>query len=300
MNRKNVPPSGGGQRKILALHDLAGAGRSSLVPILSAISAMGHQCVPVPTAVYSSHLGLPGWHGSDLTAAMRPALAQYEALGLRFDAVYTGFLSSAEQLDIVAEAAERLCAGLAIVDPVLGDNGRLYSSATPALCARMGGLCGKADVITPNCTEAAVLLGMEPCAAPRDSAEACDWARQLRERYGAAAVLTGFSPRAGELAVVCCAENGPQLLHHPRIDAYYPGTGDLFAAVLTGSLVHGETLPQAAGRAAEFVRLCIEDTERQGAERLHGVRFEPLLYRLSPHFVRYGGEPPGTGIRGPL
>lgn len=276
------------QKKILAIHDLAGIGRSSLVPILSAIAAMGHQCVPLPTAVYSSHLGLPGWHGADLTQTMRHALRQYQELGMRFDAVYAGFLSSAEQVDIVAEAAEMLCAGRLIVDPVLGDNGRLYSSMTHALCDRMGGLCEKASVITPNSTEAAVLLGRNPSDTPADSGDARRWAEQLRERFGAAVVLTGLSLRPGEAAVACCDENGAQLLRHPRIDAYYPGTGDLFAAVLTGSLTHGETLTQAARRAATFVRLCIEETERQGSERLQGVRFEPLLYQLSPQAAQYG------------
>lgn len=276
------------QKKILALHDLAGLGRSSLVPILSALSAMGHQCVPVPTAVYSSHLGLPGWHGTDLTAAIRPALAQYEALGLRFDAVYAGFLSSAEQVEIVAEAA-RLCDGRLIVDPVLGDNGRLYSSADAELCARMGALCGKADVITPNVTEAAVLLGLEPGAAPRGEEEARGWAAKLRERCGAAVVLTGLSPCEGEIAVVCCDGDGVFTLRGPRIDAYYPGTGDLFAAVLTGGLVRGDRLTRAARRAMDFVCQCIRETEREGAERLQGVRFEPLLYRLSPRFNDRGG-----------
>ncbi len=276
------------QKKILAIHDLAGIGRSSLVPILSAIAAMGHQCVPLPTAVYSSHLGLPGWHGADLTQTMRPALRQYQELGMRFDAVYTGFLSSAEQIGIVAEAAEQLCAGRLIVDPVLGDNGRLYSSMSPALCSRMRWLCGKAGVITPNSTEAAVLLGRDPGDAPRSREEACGWAAQLRDRYGAAVVLTGLSLRPGETIVACCDENGAQLLRHPRINAYYPGTGDLFAAVLTGSLTRGESLMQAARRAADFVRLCIEETERQGSDRLQGVRFEPLLYRLSPQAAQEG------------
>lgn len=275
------------QKKILALHDLAGVGRSSLVPILSAISAMGHQCVPLPTAVYSSHLGLSGWHGSDLTAAMHPAIEQYAALGLRFDAVYSGFLSSANQLGIVCEAAERLCKGLLVVDPVLGDNGRLYHSATPTLCAQMGSLCRKAAVITPNSTEAAILLGWDPVTEPRSAEEACDWVERLRKIYGAAVVLTGLSLRAGETMIVCCDEGGPQTLLHPRIDAYYPGTGDLFSAVLTGALVHGEQLLKAACRAAEFVRQCIEETEREGAERLFGVQFEPLLYQLSPYFTRY-------------
>ena len=266
------------QKRILALHDLAGLGRSSLVPIIAVLSAMGHQCVPLPTAVYSSHLALPGWHGCDLTEHLRPALAQYTALGLRFDALFAGFLSSAEQIDIVAEAA-RLC-GLTVIDPVMGDNGRLYSSVTPALCEKMKWLCGRADVITPNASEAAVLLGRGPKESPRDEAEAREWARALWERFGASVVLTGLPLREGTLTIVCCENGAPQVLEHPRIEAYYPGTGDIFAAVLTGGLVSGDTLGASAWRAALFVHACIAATEAEGAGRLLGVQFERQLGHL--------------------
>ncbi len=278
------------QKKILALHDLAGLGRSSLVPIIGVLCAMGHQCVPVPTAVYSSHLGLPGWHGFDLTGLMRAAAAQYDALGLQFDAVYAGFLSSAEQVSLIIETAERLCAGLLIVDPVLGDNGRLYSSITPALCGDMPLLCRQADVITPNSTEAAALLGLDLSAAPCNADDACAWAFRLWKRFGASVVLTGLALQEGMLSVACCNQGETALLHHPRLGASYPGTGDLFTAVLAGGLVSGETLVSAAQRAADFVRECIAETERQTADRLQGVQFERQLWRLSEPPARQSAE----------
>lgn len=268
------------QKKILALHDLAGLGRSSLVPIIAVLSAMGHQCVPLPTAVYSSHLGLPGWQGCGLTDRMRPALGQYTALGLRFDAVYSGYLSSEEQIAIVAEAAAQLNAGLLIVDPVFGDNGRLYSGMSAALCEEMAGLCSHADVITPNSTEAAVLLGYGPDAVPAEEGDALEWAALLHRRFGASVVLTGLALRDGELSIACCENGRASLLHHPRIGAYYPGTGDLFAAVLSGSLLSGETLAEAARRAADFVRACIAAAVREGGDPLLGVPFEGQLRRL--------------------
>lgn len=118
------------QKKVLALHDLSGFGRSSLVPIISVLSAFGHQCVPLPTAVFSTHMAIPGWVKSDLTGEMHPTIDQYDRLGLRFEAVYAGFLGSASQIDSVREAAERLKAenGLTLIDPVMGDNGEVYSS----------------------------------------------------------------------------------------------------------------------------------------------------------------------------
>ena len=268
------------QKKILALHDLAGLGRSSLVPIIAVLSAMGHQCVPLPTAVYSSHHGLPGWQGCGLTDRMRPALGQYTSLGLRFDAVYSGFLSSGEQIAIVAEAAARLNAGLLIVDPVLGDNGRLYSSMTPALCAEMVSLCRRADVITPNSTEAAVLLGRRPDVSPEDDSEALEWVSQLHRRFGAAVVLTGLALHEGQLSIACCENGNASLLYHPRIGAYYPGTGDLFAAVLPGCMASGETAAEAARRAAGFVRECIAAAVQEGGDPLLGVPFEGKLRQL--------------------
>ena len=266
------------QKKVLALHDLAGLGRSSLVPIIAVLSAMGHQCVPVPTACYSSHLALSGWQCCDLTGQMRPALAQYAGLGLRFDAAYAGFLSSAEQIGIVAEAAG--LADLLVIDPVLGDNGRLYSSVTPELCAQMARLCSQADVMTPNVTEAAVLLGLVPEDVPRGEEQALVWARRLWERFGASVVLTGLALREGELAVSCCENGTAQLVRHARIGAYYPGTGDIFAAVLTGALLSGRGLLPAARQAADFVRACIAATEAEGIDRLQGVQFERQLRRL--------------------
>ena len=266
------------QKRILALHDLAGLGRSSLAPIIAVLSAMGHQCVPLPTAVYSSHLALPGWHGCDLTEHLRPALAQYTALKQRFDALFAGFLSSAEQIDIVAEAAHRC--DMTIIDPVLGDNGRLYSSVTPALCEKMKWLCERANVITPNASEAAVLLGRDPIETPRGEAEAHEWAYALWKRFGASVVLTGLPLQKDKLTIVCYENGTPQVLEHPHIEAYYPGTGDIFAAVLTGGLVSGDKLGVSAWRAALFVHACIAATESEGTDRMLGVQFERQLGQL--------------------
>ena len=140
------------QKKVLALHDLSGFGRSSLVPIISVLSAFGHQCVPLPTAVFSTHMAIPGWVKSDLTGEMHPTIDQYDRLGLRFEAVYAGFLGSASQIDSVREAAERLKAenGLTLIDPVMGDNGEVYSSYTPEMCTRMRELCAIAGTHHPE------------------------------------------------------------------------------------------------------------------------------------------------------
>ncbi len=270
------------QKKILALHDLSGFGRSSLVPIIAVTSAMGHQCVPVPTAVFSTHTAIEDYHVHDLTADVPPALAQYERLGLQFEAVYSGFLSSEPQIDSVAQAILHLRApeSIVLVDPVMGDNGEIYRTYTSKMCRRMGELCHLASVITPNLTEAALLLGRDVRALPADARETADWVRALEATYDARVVLTGVDGGSGTVGVLCCEHAQLAFFEHARIPAYYPGTGDLFASVLLGGLLRGDKLADAAARAASFVRDCIAYTAAQGTDRLHGVQFEPLLRRL--------------------
>ena len=270
------------QKKVLALHDLSGFGRSSLVPIIAVLSAAGHQCVPLPTAVFSTHTAIPNWVTTDLTGAIQGTIEQYDALGLRFEAVYAGFLGSADQIDRVREAARRLKAvdGITLIDPVMGDNGRIYDTYTPEMCTRMRELCAIADIITPNTTEAAILLDRDPSGKPRGAEEAWEWMRALRARYGAQVVLTGLDFAERRIGSGCLTAEGGALSLHRRVNRYYPGTGDLFASVMLGSLLNGEKLAAACDRAGEYVKDCIAYTAAQQTNPMHGVQFEKLLYHL--------------------
>lgn len=270
------------QKKVLALHDLSGFGRSSLVPIIAVLSAGGHQCVPLPTAVFSTHTAIPNWVTTDLTSAMQGTIEQYDALGLRFEAVYAGFLGSADQIDRVREAAQRLKTpdGITLIDPVMGDNGKVYDTYTPEMCTRMRELCAITDIITPNTTEAAILMDWDPCSRPRTAEEAWEWLRALRAQYGAQVVLTGLDFEQGKVGSGCLSDTGGTLSLHRRIDRYYPGTGDLFASVMLGALLNGHSLPAACERAGEYVKDCIAYTAEQQTDPMHGVQFEKLLYKL--------------------
>ncbi len=270
------------QKKVLALHDLSGFGRSSLVPIIAVLSAGGHQCVPLPTAVFSTHTAIPDWVTTDLTGAMQGTIDQYDRLGLRFESVYAGFLGSADQIDRVREAAERLKTpdGITLIDPVMGDNGKVYDTYTPEMCTRMRELCEIADIITPNTTEAAILLDWDPAAKPRDPAEAWQWLRALRSRYGAQVVLTGLDFARGRVGTGCLSGEGGTISMHRRISRYYPGTGDLFASVMLAALLNGDKLADACEFAGEFVKDCIAYTAAQQTDPMHGVQFEKLLPRL--------------------
>ena len=270
------------QKKVLALHDLSGYGRSSLVPIIAVISAGGHQCVPLPTAVFSTHTAIPGWVTTDLTGAMQGTIDQYDALELRFEAIYAGFLGSADQIYCVSEAVKRLkkTDGVTLIDPVMGDNGKVYDTYTPEMCTRMRELCAIADIITPNTTEAAILLDRDPCSKPCSADEAWEWLRALRARYGAQVVLTGLDFEKGKVGSGCLSEQNGALSLHRRIDRYYPGTGDLFASAMLAALLNGESLEEACELAGEYVKDCIAYTLEQKTDPMHGVQFEKLLPRL--------------------
>lgn len=271
------------QKKILAVHDLSGFGRSSLVPIMGVLSACGHQCVPLPTAFFSTHTAIPGWVTADLTDVMYHTIEHYDRLGLRFDAVYTGFLGSARQIDGVCESIRRLKAegGVALVDPVMGDNGVIYQTYTPELCARMRELCRLADLITPNVTEAAILLDRAPTDKPHNAEQAWEWMRALRARYGADVVMTGLDFSEGSIGSGCYAASGDRLSLHRRIDRYFPGTGDLFASVLLGRMLCGDSVAAASEFAGEFVRDCIIYTMAQQTDPACGVQFECLVGQLT-------------------
>ena len=247
------------QKKVLALHDLSGFGRSSLVPIIAAISAAGHQCVPLPTAYFSTHMAIPGWETVDLTGVMPRVIDQYDRLGLRFESVYAGFLGSADQIDCVRDAVLRLKSenGTAFIDPVMGDNGEVYATYTSEMCTRMRELCEIADIITPNTTEAAILLDRDPASAPQNETEAQEWLHALHSRYGAQVVLTGLDYEPGKVGSGCLSADGGIISLHERIAQYYPGTGDLFAAVVLGALLNGRALADACALAGEFVKDCI-------------------------------------------
>lgn len=268
------------QKKALVLQDLSCTGRAGLTQAMCALSAMGHQCIPLPTAVYSGHAAIRGFEAEDLTQWMQRAIQHYATLGLSFDAIQSGFLNSPEQISCVLLAAkQKKLHGILLVDPVMGDNGKLYQVCTPALVQEIQRLCHAADYITPNVTEAAVLLGYTPETLPDSLADAKDWVRRLCDRYAARTVLTGFSS-AHTICTLCGRGTDVTVAENPRIGTYYPGTGDLFSGVLLGALLHGNTMEQAVQSAADFVCVCISESNAQGTDPKWGVLLEPQLWRL--------------------
>lgn len=269
------------QLRVAAIHDLSGFGRCSLTVIMPVLSTMGIQCCPIPTAVLSTHTG--GFEDiviKDLTDYISPTLSQYKKLGITFDGVYSGFLASAEQIDHCLEFFSVYGSSLKVVDPVMGDHGKPYRTYTPELCRRMGELVKVADVITPNLTEAAILLG-EKYPLELTAGEAKSWLARLCERVRVA-VITGVPLAEGVIANIGYDRDagGFWRVDCDYVPASYPGTGDIFASVLTGSLLSGDSLPIAMDRATMFTQIAIKNTYSYGLEPRNGVMFEPYLSRL--------------------
>jgi pyridoxine kinase len=267
-------------KKVAAIHDLSGFGRCSLTVILPVISAMGIQACPVPTAVLPTHTGGFGAvQIKDITDFIPAALQKYRELEIDFDAVYSGFLASEAQIDHCLDFFKSFPDALKIVDPVMGDHGRVYSTYTPELCARMCELAAVADIITPNVTEAAILLGEEfPQVLGREAAKS--WLLRL-QKYAPAVVMTGVHLEAGAIANICIGNDGAKLVKCDYIPQNYPGTGDMFTAVLTGGLLRGEDLHTAVNRATVFTQTAIRATFERGTEPRNGVNFEEFLLTLA-------------------
>ena len=269
--------------RIAAIHDLSCFGRCSLTIALPVLSAMGCQCCPLPTALLSAHTGFPGNTFLDLTVEMGHIAEHWAAMDLQFDAIYSGFLGSADQVDTVARFFDTFKKSdtAVIVDPVMGDHGTAYRTCTPELCRGMRVLAENSDVITPNLTEAALLLD-RPYEEIRQS-DAYEVVRRLSLGGRRSVVLTGYSSESGQTGALCFDRDSGEskAVQTPREPQDFSGTGDLFASVLAGGVARGVPLFQAAQAAADFVRDCIARTLAEGLTEQDGVDFEPLLGQLT-------------------
>lgn len=269
--------------RIAAIHDLSCFGRCSLTIALPVLSAMGCQCCPLPTALLSAHTGFPGNTFLDLAAEMGRIAEHWAAMDLQFDAIYSGFLGSADQVDTVARFFDTFKKSdtAVIVDPVMGDHGTAYRTCTPELCRGMRALAENSDVITPNLTEAALLLD-RPYEEIRQS-DAYEVVRRLSLGGRRSVVLTGYSSESGQTGALCFDRDSGEskAVQTPREPQDFSGTGDLFASVLAGGVARGVPLFQAAQAAADFVRDCIARTLAEGLTEQDGVDFEPLLGQLT-------------------
>lgn len=277
--------------RIAAIHDLAGFGHTSLMTVIPIFSTLGIQVCPLPTAVLSTGTtGFPDFKFADLTEHMGVFLEHWKNLGLTFDAVYSGFLGSEKQVEIVADCMAHCLApgGLAVVDPVMGDDGQMEPTMNAAMVEAMRWLSAKATLITPNLTEAALLLDEPyPFEAVRHGMEETmlrDWLRRLTDAGPEIAVITSVPEGNGHHTAVIAYEKSQNLFWRvgcEYIPAAYPGTGDTFTSVLTGSMMQGDSLPLAMDRAVRFVTLGIRAAFGHSSPPREGIFLERILSSLN-------------------
>ncbi len=285
-------------KKVAAIHDLSGYGRASLTVVIPILSNMGYQVCPLPTAIMSAHSEYKNFRSFDLSGQMEEIIDHWKEIHLDFDALYSGYLASIKQLDIVARFFDDFSHdhNFVLVDPVLGDHNRLYPGMSEEMICGMRKLCSKAKVITPNLTEAAFLLGkIQSDKISVD--EAIGWCKQL-STLGPEHVIITSAPSGNDRNVATIAYNRIDgrawrvICEH--IPASYPGTGDAFASVITGSLLNGDSLPEAIDRAVYFINMGIKASFGYVHNPLDGINQEKVLHYLNEPLPYYNYELIGT------
>lgn len=271
------------QKKALAVHDISCVGKCSLTVALPILSAAGVETAVLPTSVLSTHTGgFVDYTFHDLTGEIPGITSHWRSLGVHFDSLYTGYLGSKEQVALILELLDGFGKNaVKVVDPVMGDNGEFYGGFTQEFVPEMKKLCAAADVLVPNFTEAALLLGEPYVEGPYDKEYVENLLRRLRAVCPGKLVLTGvwFEPGSIGAAAYDPALDRVEYALAPRAPGFFHGTGDLFASALTAALLHEKKLSQSAQIAADFTAASIRASNPQRDQRW-GVRFEAALPAL--------------------
>lgn len=268
-------------KKILTIQDISCVGQCSLTVALPVISACGIETCVLPSAVLSTHTaGFSGYTFRDLTEDMPAITEHWVKEGISFAAIYTGYLGSTKQIDYVADTFTRTAAEncVKIVDPAMADNGKLYPGFDAAFAEAMKGLCGKADFVLPNITEAGFLTGI-PYKTEYDRAYIDELLEKLLTLGCKNVILTGVSYAPGKTGVVVM-ENGKYAYYeHDLLPNSCHGTGDIYASAFVGALVRGKSAYDAARIAADYTVECIRATAEED-NHWYGAKFEPVLGKL--------------------
>jgi len=273
------------QKRVLSIQDISCFGRCSQTIALPVLSAAGVECAILPTALLSTHTGgYAGFTKLDLTDEMRKILAHWRQLGLKFDAIYSGYLCSVEQMGLIAEAIEYLLApdGVVLIDPVMGDGGKLYSGFDHDFVPKMRDFAKRADIITPNITEAALLADVA-LLNDYDMDFVRNLAAKLQQMTEKTVIITGVV-LDNSIGIFGITANGKELC---KFEAYQnthiPGTGDAFASATLAAIMKGLSAQDAAYRAVDFAQSSIYDTIAANDIAMQsplGLRFEPSLHMI--------------------
>lgn len=268
--------------RVAAVHDLCGYGKCSLGVAIPVISAGGCDVCPVPTGLFSSHTAFPGWYMHDTTDILSDYLAAWAGIGVDIDAVYSGFLGAPEQVDIIKSLYERYPKALRVVDPVMADHGKVYPTYTPELCEAMAQLACEADILTPNLTEAAIILGEEWQGTDITDAEAERIIDDLLAKGAKNVVLKGIQRDDG---IIRNFVKGQDCALFEAKNEYVPymlhGTGDLYCSALLAAIMAGRTLRESVEFAGELTHDAMIVSSKQPDFMNRGVNFELLLGRVA-------------------
>jgi len=267
-------------RRIVTVQDISCVGKCSLTVALPIISAMGVETAIIPTAVLSTHTMFQNFTCKDLTDQIEPITAHWKKENFEFDAIYTGYLGSFEQIDIVTKMFEdfKTESNVTIVDPAMADNGKLYPAFDEAFAKKMATLCAKADIILPNITEASFMTGME-YKTEYDEAYVKEMLKALTGLGTKIAVLTGVGFEEDKTGAMGYDSVNDEFWYfeQKKLPCSYHGTGDIFASAFTGALMNGFDWKGAAEIASEYVAECIWLTMADGKKEWYGVHFEEAI-----------------------
>ena len=285
-------------KKIAVLNDLSGMGKCSLTAAIPVISVMGIQACPLPTAVLSAQTGFPSYYCDDYTDRMDAIMEEWKKMDFYPDGIYTGFLADARQADKAVEFIEQFAKEdtKILIDPVMGDNGEEYPIYTEALCEKMRFLVRRATVITPNLTEALLLLyGAQRAHVLWKELSLMDEERllkftestgkELSKEFDTEVVITGIDLPAREnhqeIGNLICQDGNTTWVTTAKEGGSYSGTGDLFASVLSAGMVKGMDTVDSVRKAVKFLSKGIHDAVLEGTDRNEGICFERYLSELA-------------------
>ena len=270
-------------KRVLTIQDISCLGKCSLTIALPVISAMGVETVILPTAVLSTHTMFKNFTCKDLSDQIEPIKEHWLSENVEFDAIYTGYLGTIEQIDQMKEMFRdfRRDGMFVFVDPVMADNGKLYPAFDMDYVRKNAELCAEADIIVPNITEAALMTGME-YREEYDESYIREMLGKLNELGAKISVLTGVSLSPGKTGVMGYDREADDyyIYQNDRIDASYHGTGDLFSSSCVGAMLRGKTWQEAMQIAADYTAHTISVTLENPAKPWYGVDFEATIPEL--------------------
>jgi len=273
--------------RVAAIHDLSCFGRTSLAVVIPILSTMGVQVCSLPTALLSTHTGgFKDYHFLDLTEHLEATIEHWRKLGLEFDCYYSGFLGSPQQVDLISGFMDSYIGEkpLTVIDPVLGDDGKLYKTMDEKMIIKMREFISKANIITPNFTEAAYLLN-EEFSADTSVKKIKEWLVRLSEMGPETVIITSVPDcKVAENTCVMAYDRLAERFWKVScvyIPAFFPGTGDTFTSVVVGSILQGDSLPIAIDRAVQFITTAIRASYGYNYPRREGILLERVLPSLN-------------------